>query len=160
MSILNTLYVSGGRQAIYGTLEIANQGRRLFLIRAYVPMTAALETGEVVTFEPSSIQYALPEKNADGSQDLQFSVSNINGEASTMIREALTDNWPTTVTYREYLSGDIGAPAKRPLVLEVRDGAWTPLQADLRAGFMNLLDTAWPRKFFNTIDHPGLRYLS
>lgn len=162
MTVLSTLYISGnaGEAAKYATLEISNALETIFLVRAYVPFTAALEDGRVVTFEAADIDPALPDRNSDGTQDLMFAVSNIDGRASTTIRKALRAKLETTVTLREYLSNDITGPISRPLTLPVKDGQWTPLQADIRAGFMNLLDTAWPRDLFNPLDYPGLRYLT
>lgn len=162
MSLLSTLYVSGnaGEAALYATLQIRNDLEEMFLVRAYVPFTAALEDGRVVTFEPADIDPALPDRNSDGTQDLMFAVSNIDGRASTSIRKALRAGVETTVTLREYLSNDVTGPVSRPLTLPVKDGQWTPLQADIRAGFMNLLDTAWPRDLYNPIDFPGIRYLA
>lgn len=160
MTVLNTLYVSGGRQAIVVTLEIRNGDDRLLLAKSFVPVTVALETGEVVTFEAAAMDAALPARNSDGTQDLIFTVSNVEGRASSIIRRSIASGVQTTVTYREYLSDDITGPAKRPVTMPIKDGAWSPLQADIRAGFVNLLDTAWPRDLFNPRDYPGLRFLA
>lgn len=99
-------------------------------------------------------------RNSDGTQDLQFAVSNINGEASTSVRSALENLRGATVTYRQYTSDDLAAPADRPYTLTVKNGYWTATQAQIIAGYMNVLDTAWPRYRYTLPFYPGLRYMS
>ncbi len=157
---LATLYVSGGRQAIYETLTISWADETLYLVKAYKPVTARLETGEIVTFQPAAMDVALPAKNGDGTQDLKFAISNVNGEVSGNIQRALESGQRTRVTYREYIQDDLSAPSKRPMVLTVKPGEWTALQADIQAGYMNILNMAWPRKLTTPNDFPGVTYLT
>lgn len=156
---LATLYVSGGRQAIYETLALTREGETLYLVKGYKAITATLETGEVVTFQPAAMDVALPARNGDGTQDLKVALSNVNGEVSDAIQRAIKSGQRTRLIYREYIQGDLSAPSKRPSVLTVKPGEWTSLQADLQAGYMNILNTAWPRKLFTPLDFPGIRYL-
>lgn len=160
MTILNRLYASSGEEVIIETLQITIGDDVLYLCDGYDDVTAVTESGEEVTFIASAIDVALPARNSDGTQDLQFAVSNIDGEASTAIRNALDNLRGATMTYRKYTSNDLAAPAERPFTLKVKSGYWTATQAQIIAGYMNVLDTAWPRYRYTLPFYPGLRYMS
>lgn len=157
---LKRLYASSGEEVIIKTLQINIGDDVLYLCDGYDNITATTETGEEVTFIASAIDVALPARNSDGTQDLQFAISNIKGEASTSVRSALENLRGATVTYRQYTSDDLAAPAERPYTLTVKNGYWTATQAQIIAGYMNVLDTGWPRYSYTLPFYPGLRYMS
>lgn len=168
MTILDRFYVSGGDDVriITMQIEIAGDDTRgidpvsHYLVHDFEPLEAMLETGETVTFQPFALAAALPPRNLDGTQDLNFSLSNISGLVSTEIQRALTNKLPMYATLRQYLESDLSAPAERPYRLEVKNGQWSAMQADLTAGYMNILDTGWPRWLYNLNQFPGLRYIT
>lgn len=160
MTILNRLYASSGSEVIIDTLQINIGGEVLYLCDGYDDITAINEAGDTVTFIASAIAVALPARNSDGTQDLQFAVGNINGEASTAIRDAMDNLTAASITYRRYTSNDLSAPAERPFTLAIKSGNWTAVQANFTAGYMNILDTAWPRYRYTLPLFPGLRYIS
>lgn len=160
MTVLNTLYVSGGPEIIFTTLEFKDGVNQFFLVEGYDDLTAVLEDGSTCTFEAYPMQMALPARNADGTQDLQIAVCNIAGIVSSHLRAMLEENRTGLVTVRVYTEYDLSAPAERPFTLTVKGGNWTPVQADIVAGYMNILDTAWPRKLFTPKEYPGLRYIA
>src|SRR5690606_28016058 len=100
-----------------------------------------------------------PSKNADGTQDLKFAISNIDGVVSLAICSALNSLNDASMTFRRYISTDLSAPAAPPITLEVKQGYWTATEVQITAGYMNILDTAWPRYRYTLPDFPGLRYL-
>jgi len=159
MTILNRLYASSGSEVIIDTLQINIGGEVLYLCDGYEDITAITESGATVTFIASAIAVALPARNSDGTQDLQFAVGNINGEASTAIRNTMDNLTAATITYRRYTSNDLSAPAERPVTLSIKGGSWTATQASITAGYMNILDTAWPRYRYTLPYYPGLRYI-
>lgn len=160
MTILNRLYASSGEEVIIETLQI-NIGPEIhYLCKGYEDITAATENGDVVTFKAAAIDIALPARNSDGTQDLQFAIDNIDGVVSTAIRNALGNLTGATLTYRNYVSTDLTAPAAVPYTLAVKNGYWTATQAQITAGYMNVLDTAWPRYRYTLPYYPGLRYMS
>ena len=160
MTVLNRLYASGGREIIHDTLLINIGESRYYLTKGWDDLTVTTEGGQVVTFTACGIDIALPARNADGTQDLQFALSNISGMVSQSLRRAIQDRAEMTLRYRKYISSDLAAPAERPYTLKVKGGHWTQRLVQITAGYMNILDTAWPRDRYTLNKHPGLRYFS
>lgn len=160
MSILERLYASGGSEIEHETLAISAGSDTYYLTKGWEDLRAVLETGEQVTFKACGMDVAKPARNADGIQDLNFALTNIDGAVSSRIRTALASKQAMTVTLRVYLSSDLMAPVKRPLSMVIKGGQWSATEVQVTAGFMNILDTAWPRDRFNLSQHPGLRYIS
>ncbi|MGQ6276213.1 DUF1833 family protein [Serratia sp. IR-2025] len=160
MTVLNRLYASSGSEVIIETLQIVVGDDTHWLTRGWDDITATLENGEQATFTACGIDLSLPAKNADGTQDLKFAICNIDGKVSNAIRDALGNQEIGTLTYRHYLSTDLTAPASPPFTLTIKSGYWTSIEVQITAGYMNVLDTAWPRRRFTLPDYPGLRYLS
>lgn len=158
-AVLNRLYASGGDEVILDTLQITVGGQSYWLTRGWEDITVTLETGRQATFTGSAIDVALPARNADGTQDLKFAISNIDGVVSTAIRNALDNLTNATLTFRRYVSTDLSAPASPPLTLAIKEGSWTATEVQITAGYMNILDTSWPRYRYTLTDFPGLRYL-
>ena len=160
MTVLNRLYASSGSEVIIETLQINIGSTVHYFCKGYDDITATTENGAVITFSAAAIDIAIPARNSDGTQDLQFAISNINGEVSTAIRDALASLTNASLTYRQYVSTDLNAPASMPYTLAIKSGSWTALQALITAGYMNVLDTAWPRVRYTLNEYPGLRYMS
>lgn len=160
MTVLNRLYASSGSEVIIETLQINIGSTVHYFCKGYDDITATTENGAVITFSASAIDIAIPARNSDGTQDLQFAISNINGEVSTAIRDALATQQDGVLTYRQYVSTDLNAPASVPYTLTIKSGSWTALQAQITAGYMNVLDTAWPRYRYTLNDFPALRYMN
>lgn len=160
MTILNRLYASSGSEVIIETLQINIGSQVYYLCKGYEDITAKTEGGDNVTFIASAIDIALPARNSDGTQDLQFAIGNIDGVVSTAIREALSKIIGASLTYRNYVSTDLTYPASTPYTLAIKSGSWTATMAQITAGYMNVLDTAWPRYRYTLPNYPGLRYIS
>lgn len=160
MTILNRLYASGGNEVIIDTLQINVGGQDYWLTRGWDDITVKLENGTNVTFTGSAIDIALPARNSDGTQDLKFAISNIDGVVSTAIRNALDNLSTASLTFRRYVSTDLSAPAAPPFTLAIKEGSWTATEVQITAGYMNILDTSWPRYRYTLTDFPGLRYLT
>ncbi|EAZ3495731.1 DUF1833 domain-containing protein [Salmonella enterica subsp. enterica serovar Saintpaul] len=160
MTILNRLYASSGEEVIIETLQINIGLQTHWLCTGYDNITANTETGQMVTFTACAMDIALPKRNTDGTQDLQFAICNVDGVISTTIRNALDNLRGATLIYRHYISTDLQAPASPPYLLEVKSGSWTASQAQITAGYLAVLDTAWPRYRYTLNGFPGLRYMS
>ncbi|MDU1919925.1 DUF1833 family protein, partial [Enterobacter sp.] len=113
-SVLNRLYASSGEEVILDTLQINVGGQSYWLTRGWDDITVTLETGAQATFTGSAIDVALPARNSDGTQDLKFAISNIDGVVSTAIRNALDNLSNASLTFRRYISNDLSAPASPP----------------------------------------------
>ncbi|HDU2883997.1 TPA: DUF1833 family protein, partial [Klebsiella pneumoniae] len=116
--------------------------------------------GNTVTFTACAIDIALPARNADGTQDLKFALCNVDGVVSTTIRNALANRLSASLTYRSFISMDLAAPAAVPYMLKIKSGYWTATEVQITAGYMNVLDMAWPRYRYTLPVFPGLRYIS
>lgn len=160
MTILNRLYASSGPEVIIETLQINIGDEVHYLCKGYEDITAMTETGDTVTFIACAMDIALPARNADGTQDLKFALCNIDGVVSTAIRKAINDRNPASLTYRSFISTDLTAPAAVPYTLSIKSGYWTVTEVQITAGYMNVLDTAWPRYRYTLPSFPGLRYIS
>ncbi|EBY2984671.1 DUF1833 domain-containing protein [Escherichia coli] len=159
MTILNRLYASSGQEVIIETLQINMGEQQYFLCTGYDDITAITESGDRVTFVACAMDIALPKRNADGTQDLQFAISNIDGVVSTAVRNALDDISSASIIYRHYLSSDLSAPASPPYTLSIKSGHWTAMQVQITAGYLNVLDLAWPRYRYTLNNFPALRYM-
>ena len=125
MTILNRLYASSGEEVIIETLQINIGTEVYYLCKGFDDITAVTENGDEVTFQAAAIDIALPARNSDGTQDLQFAIDNIDGVTSTAIRNALDNLSEASLTYRNYVSTDLNAPASVPYTLVIKSGSWT-----------------------------------
>jgi len=160
MTVLNRLYASGGSEVLLETLEINVAGKTHWLAGGWTDFTATIETGEVKTFTACGIDIALPAKNADGTQDLNFAICNVDGVVSSEVRDAINNLQDAYLIYRCFISTDRSAPANVPYTLTIKSGYWTAVEVQFTAGYMNVLDTAWPRWRYTLPEFPGLRYIS
>ncbi len=157
--ILNRLYASGGSEILFNTLQITVGGQNYWLVENFEDITAVTEAGATVTFQAAAMAVALPARNKDGTQDLQFAISNIDGIVSNAIRNALANLNNGTLIMRQYISTDLSLPSAPPLVFQIKDGYWKATEVQITAGFLNILKTAWPRYRYTLPNFPGLRYL-
>ncbi|HDV0352983.1 DUF1833 family protein [Klebsiella pneumoniae] len=160
MTRLNRLYASSGPEVIIETLQITVGSDVHYLCQGFEDITATTESGDTVTFTACAIDIALPARNTDGTQDLKFALCNVDGVVSTTIRNALANRLPASLTYRSFISTDLAAPTAVPYTLKIKSGYWTATEAQITAGYMNILDTAWPRYRYTLPVFPGLRYIS
>ncbi|PXW42084.1 uncharacterized protein DUF1833 [Klebsiella oxytoca] len=158
MTILNRLYASSGPEVIIETLQINIGDEVHYLCKGYEDITATTENGDTVKFIACAMDIALPARNADGTQDLKFALCNIDGVVSTAIRKAINDRNAASLTYRSFISTDLAAPAAVPYTLQIKSGYWTATEVQITAGYMNVLDTGWPRYRYTLPSFPGLRY--
>lgn len=159
MTVLDRLYASSGSEVIIPALQITVGDDSYYLTNGFEDITVTLEDGENVTLTACGISLSLPARNDDGTQDLKFAISNITGQASTIIRNAITNKIKSSLTYRCYVSTDLSAPAATPYTMKIKNGTWTSTRAQITAGYMNILDTAWPRNSYTLNYFPGLRYI-
>lgn len=160
MTSLNRLYASSGPEVIIETLQITVGSDVYYLCQGFEDITATTESGDTITYTACAIDIALPARNTDGTQDLKFALCNVDGVVSTTIRNALANRLPASLTYRSFISTDLAAPAAVPYTLKIKSGYWTATEVQITAGYMNVLDMAWPRYRYTLPVFPGLRYIS
>lgn len=126
MTILERLYASSGSEVIHDTLQISAGDDNYWLTSGWDDVSVTLENGQPVTFEASAIDIALPARNPDGTQDLKFAISNIDGRVSEAIDKILDEMKSATLTFRRYISSDLSAPASSPYTLDIKSGSTDP----------------------------------
>lgn len=155
--VLNRLYSSGGTEILHGTLEITDGVAHHFLTDGFEDLVVGLETGALATFLACGISIALPKRGSDGKQDLKFALCNIDGSVSGFLRAALKERREINMVYREYISTDLAYPSKI-LRYKVKSGSVTATEAQIVAGYFNLLETLWLRNYYTGDFAPGMRY--
>ena len=160
MTILERVFASGGNEVVIPTLEITSTAWAgpILLCNGYDNQTCITEDARTLTFLASGIQIALPKRDTAGTQVLSFAIDNVTGEAQTLVDTALVAGARILMTFRHYLSTDLTAPAEPPLKLIVRDGQMEGTVLTVNAAFFDLINTAWPRRFYTAAFAPGLRY--
>ncbi|MNZ68366.1 hypothetical protein D3C78_866310 [compost metagenome] len=94
-----------------------------------------------------------------GAQTLTFAIDNVTGDAQAKIDAALEAEERVTLTFRIYLESDMAAPAETPYRMTVQGGAVSGASVQIKAGYYDLLNTAWPRDVYSLKFAPALRYL-
>ncbi|WP_394243882.1 DUF1833 family protein [Halopseudomonas laoshanensis] len=158
MNLLNRFYSSSGPEEQIPTIAVTDGITTHYLTVGFEDQLLRLETGEVVEFIGYALDISLPEKGSDGVQDLMFAICNIDGAIGRFVRDAQEGGREILLTYRLYLNNDLNAPAKPPLEFNVKGGQVTSVEAQVSAGYYNVLATAWSRFLFDTYRFPGLRY--
>lgn len=156
MSTLAEIYASApAGELIIPTLEIAIAGQPP--IRICSGFEDHVLSGMV--FEAGSLSLSLPSKNTTGVQTLNFGIAGVNGLVQKYFDQALETGEAVKITYREYLESDKSQPARRPYVMDLIGGSLQDGEAQLSAGFFDVLNRRWPRELYTAQNAPGIRYL-
>ena len=160
MSLINRVYASApSDQVLLATLEILVPGYEpIRVVAAYEDLTATLETGETVTFKAGPFQHKEPNKSTNGQQNLTFAIANVVGDAQKAVDFALEADVEVPIIFREFVSTDLTAPAKRPYKMSLRGGDFQGLMVQIQAGYFDWLNKAWPTDRYTNEYAPGLRY--
>lgn len=161
MSLLETVYASGGDDVLIATIELACPiwSEPILICQGFEDQTVTTEDGRTLTFIAAGISVALPKRNNSGSQTLTFAIDNVTGRAQRLIDDALEAEARVMLTFRVYLESDKSAPAENPFVATVLNGKMRGATVQINAGFFDLINTAWPRDLYTSRFAPGLRYL-
>lgn len=159
--LLAQFYASAGTDCVIDTLELACEAwdAPVRLYQGYFDQVLGLETGEFVTFKAAPMAIVLPKRSNSPSQSLTFAIDNVTGEAQRLLDRALENEQRVYITFRRYLESDKSGPSERPFVTTLQGGSMESQTVQLEAGFMNLLDYAYPRKVYNLNFAPQLAYL-
>lgn len=107
----------------FQTVEITHSllSRRYLIVVGNEPLTATLETGEVVTFEPSPMEVKNAANNNDMDQQASFTlpdIGNILDDEMTRIPYS-NQEWPL-FTFRSFISTDLSYPCKGPISYDLQ----------------------------------------
>lgn len=110
-------------QIDYTTVEITHPllSKRYLIVRGTSQLTATLETGETVTFEPSPMDAKNPSNNNDMDQQAAFTLPDVGNELDDEMARIPLNNqvWPV-FTFRAYISTDLSYPCKGPIVYDLQ----------------------------------------
>lgn len=160
MSVLDQVYASGGG-VIIPTLELSCDAwpGPILITHGFEDQTVTTEDARTLTFIAAGIDISLPKKTNSGTQNLNFAIDNITGEAQRKVDDALAAQARVILTYREFLASDKSAPAQTPYRFVVRSGQMVGTSVQISAGFFDAINTAWPRDLYTTEFSPGIKYL-
>lgn len=110
-------------QMDFETLEITHSllSKRYLIVVGTTPLTATLETGEVVTFEPSPMNAVNAANNNDLDQQATFTLPDVGNQLDDEMSRIPLDNqeWPE-FTYRRYISTDLSYPCEGPITYDLQ----------------------------------------
>ncbi len=106
------------------TVEIYHplMSKRHYLVADTKPLTATLESGEMVTFRDANINTKGAANNADMSQSATVTMADPYNELDGELdRIPLSDSTDPILTFRDYLVSDLSCPAVGPVEFEAQD---------------------------------------
>lgn len=160
-TILSELYASGGDDVILHTIELSCEAwtNPVCLVRDFVNHTMITEDLRELEFVGCGMDVALPKRDATGAQNLTFAIDGIRTEAAKLLRAAIADQKAIKLTYRCYVFSDLTAPAEAPTHMVVRSYKAQSNHVEVTAGVFDLIDMRWPRRVYNSLFSPGLKYM-
>lgn len=161
-TLIERVYASAGSEVIIDTIELACDAwaESIYIVKGYEidGMVLGLDGVTFKTFMAAPIAIALPKKSNKGSQSLNFAIDNVTGQAQRLIDQAMDSEKRIRLTFRRYLNTDLTQPSENPFYATVLSGSVTGTTVQIEAGFVDALNYAWPRRTYNTIEFPGLKY--
>lgn len=110
-------------QRDYQTVEITHPllSKRYLIVRDTSPLTATLETGETVTFEPSPMEQRKAANNNDMDQQSSFTLPDVGNQLDDEMDNIPLDNqeWPV-FTFRQFVSTDLSYPCLGPVTYDLQ----------------------------------------
>lgn len=128
----------------------------ILLVNDYADLTAALETGEVVTFTRFAFKAVRPAVNAEGVTEVIVTIDNASGEIARLLVAASASIYPLVTTIRNYRSDDLSKPSGRLIPGEIRNVSLDEQTCELRIGFGQIANQAFPSQLFTPQRFPGL----
>lgn len=141
------------------TLEMRHEsiGGVLFLAQSLTNFEATLETGATVVFEAVPFRITLPRKSAEGLQELQISIDNVDRRISDFCQNAAGFMSPVELLYRPYLMSDLSEPQMvPPLRLFLRNVSVSATEVAGRATYADLINKKFPSDPYTRKRFPGL----
>lgn len=161
MTLIQNVYASAPVDQVFiPTIDIHSNAfsQNIRLAWGFDDIEVTLAGNEKATFIGSGIDVSLPPRNTRGTQDLQFAVENISGEAAKAVDAALSAEAEVNLTFRVYLASDLSAPAEKPLNMLVVGASFGDTMAQFSCSFRDILNRQWLRNFYDSGNFPGLRF--
>jgi hypothetical protein len=149
------------RDVVLDTIEIAHPSLEapLYLVSDVKPLTAKLETGATVTFEPVGFRFSRPSSDASGLQELDVTIDNVDRRASDVVLAVSDSQIPTEIRYRPYSVNDLDQPGiNPPILLFLRSARVTQFSVVGKASFMDLVNKSFLTDLYRRRSFPALGY--
>lgn len=161
MSILDVVRASGGADVIIPTLELSCPAwaESVFICAGYVDQVFVTEDARTLTFTACPMELALPKRSADVNETITIALDNVRGLAQQRCDEAKEAQATIRVTTRLYLDSDHSYPAEKPFTMDVLSVSMKSATVQLSCGYLDLVNTAWPRDRYTLEFSPGVAYL-
>ena len=164
---LDELFAANPNNRIYYiTIELSHsafvpQVHRL--VQGFQNLEATLEAdapfngGELVTFSAAAFKISIPEKSVKGRQDLTCTIFGASYEIIEQLElQAKANREPVKITFREFESGDLSAPASVPITMTVLNPTAASDSVSFSATFADVINKQFPSIFYKLETHPGL----
>jgi hypothetical protein len=133
------------------------------LVQGFTDLQATLEVdapynaSEEVTFSKAAFKLSIPEKSVKGRQDLTCTIYGASYEIIQQLElQAKANREPVKITFREFESGDLTAPASQPITMTVLNPAAAADSVSFSATFADVINKQFPSIFYKLDTHPGL----
>lgn len=107
----------------FETVEITHSllSKRYLIVRGNEPLTATLETGETVIFDPSPMESTDAANSNDLDQQASFTLPDVGNLLDDEMQNIPLDNqeWPV-FTFRRYVSTDLSYPCVGPITYDLQ----------------------------------------
>ena len=107
----------------YQTVEITHSllSKRYLIVMGNEPLTATLETGEVVTFEPSAMEVKSASNNNTMDQQAAYTLPDVGNMLDDEMDRIPLGNteWPL-FTFRAFVSTDLSYPCNGPVSYDLQ----------------------------------------
>lgn len=107
----------------YQTVEITHSllSKRYLIVMGNEPLTATLETGEVVTFEPSAMEVKSASNNNTMDQQAAYTLPDVGNLLDDEMDKIPLGNteWPL-FTFRAFVSTDLSYPCNGPVSYDLQ----------------------------------------
>lgn len=143
---------------IYHTIELYHSlTGHIYMVQQREGMTATLETGEVVDFEPVAFRFKQPEIGDNGINEIPISIDNIDRRISDFLDTVLQSSEKVQMIYRPYLSSDLSTPRMTPpLRMTLSDVVVKVEEVTGRGSFADLVNKVFPDDFYTPSRFPTL----
>lgn len=152
-------------EIIYDTLEFRHPdwAAPIRVVRDRANLVATLEAAapldpsEAVTFTGYSFDMARPELNPESVPEVTITIDNVSLEIEDALNLAIQSIDTIQVTYRPYLSSNLGQPAMDPpLTLTLQEVAAGPMRITAKARLGDYANKKFPAQDYTARRFPGL----
>jgi len=129
----------------------------IYLVNDNVPLIAALETEEVVTFAPRGFALNTSGSGEDGVKGIGITIDNHDLQVSKYLAQASLRTAPVEIRYRVYSSDDSSGPQNNPpITLYLGPVEIQGNKVSGEARWIDIQNSEFPTLFYDKAHFPGL----